>query len=149
MADEMPSLHIDTDWKKQAQAEKRKLAEQEAAKKAEPAIPAATPSAGAASAGPSAAQAKGARGGAREMPPASIATLVQTLMTQTLFYLGELNQPGAEPVLNMDVAKHQIDTMTVLEEKTKGNLTPDEQKYLDSALYETRMRFVSVASQMI
>jgi len=35
----------------------------------------------------------------------------------------------------------------VLEEKTKGNLVPDEQKLLDNALYETRMRFVSLASQ--
>lgn len=145
MADEMPSLHIDTDWKKQAQEEKRKLAEAEAAKKAEP--PAATPAAGPASAGPSSTSSRSTRG-AREMPAASIATLVQSLMTQALYYLGELASPGQEPTMNLDVAKHQIDTLTVLEDKTKGNLSPDEQKLLDTALYETRMRFVSVASQL-
>lgn len=151
MPDEIPSLHIDNDWKKQAQEEKRKLAEQEAAKKAQStapaAVPAATlPSAGAASAGPVSSQ-RAPRG--REMPAASFPTLVQSLMTQALYYLGELGAPGAEPVLNLDLAKHQIDTLHVLDEKTKGNLDATEQKMLDTALYETRMRFVSVASQMI
>jgi len=149
MADEMPSLHIDTDWKKQAQEEKRKLAEAEAAKKAEsaPASPSSSPSpasAGTASAAPG----RPARG-TRELPSASVATLVQSIMTQALYYLGELGTPGAEPAINLDVAKHQIDTLHVLEEKTKGNLSADEQKLIDSALYETRNRFVSVASQMI
>ena len=55
----------------------------------------------------------------------------------------------AEPVADLDMAKHQIDTLAVLEEKTKGNLTKDEQQSLDSALYELRMRYVSVATQLI
>jgi len=75
MADEMPSLHIDTDWKKQAQEEKRKLAEAEAAKKVE--LPAAAPAAGSASAGPTSTPGRSPRG-AREMPAASIATLPDT-----------------------------------------------------------------------
>jgi len=149
MADEMPSLHIDTDWKKQAQEEKRKLAEAEAAKKAEPAVKATAEAGGMAAPGAAASSRGGStRGGVREMPPASVATLVQSLMTQALYYLGELNTGGAEPMMNLDVAKHQIDTLAVLDEKMKGNLSPDEQQLLDSALYETRMRFVSVASQL-
>jgi hypothetical protein len=147
MADETPSLHIDTDWKKQAQEEKRKLAEQEAAKKAQSTAPAAAPSPtppGPTGAGPAAA--RGRQG--REMPTPSFGTLVQSLMTQALYYLGELGGVGGE-MLNLDMAKHQIDTLNVLETKTKGNLDPAEQKLLDTALYETRMRFVSVASQMI
>ncbi len=146
MADETPSLHIDTDWKKQAQEEKRKLAEQEAAKKAQsaPATVPSAPSGGPASAGPAH---RGARP-AREMPVAGFTTLVQSIMTQALYYLGELGGVGGE-MLNLDMAKHQIDTLNVLETKTKGNLDPAEQKLLDTALYETRMRFVSVASQMI
>jgi hypothetical protein len=146
MADETPSLHIDTDWKKQAQEEKRKLAEQEAAKKAQSAAPAVAPSAAAtAPAGSPAARGRTAR----EMPPASFGTLVQSLTTQALYYLGELNAPGAEPMLNLDLAKHQIDILAVLESKTKGNLADEEQRMLDTALYESRNRFVSVASQMI
>ena len=93
MADETPSLHIDTDWKKQAQEEKRKLAEAEAAKKAQSTAPAAAPSvpSGApASAGPAP---RGART-AREMPGASFSTLVQSTMTQALYYLGELGGVG-------------------------------------------------------
>ena len=69
------------------------------------------------------------------MPPASFTTLVQSLLTQTLLYLGEYSTQGG-PRLNLDTAKHQIDTMAVLEEKTKGNLTEEEQHTLDSALYE-------------
>lgn len=142
MAEEQPSLHIDTDWKKQAQDEKRRLAEQEQ-KKAETS----------ASAGPAAAGPTGRRTGAgrpaREMPPASFAALVNSLVTQALFYLGELAPQGGEPVINLDMAKHQIDTLNVLEEKTRGNLTEEEQKMLDTALYEARMRYVNVASQYI
>jgi hypothetical protein len=42
-----------------------------------------------------------------------------------------------------------IDTLGVLDEKTKGNLTSEEQKLMDRALYETRMRYVAVASQYV
>jgi hypothetical protein len=45
------------------------------------------------------------------------------------------------------MAKHQIDILGILEEKTRGNLTPEEKQLLDTALYETRMRYVSVAAQ--
>src|SRR5580693_7440990 len=126
MAEEKPSLHIDTDWKKQAQEEKRRLAEQAAAK---PAAPAVTEPVEAPVDAPA-----GARPGARQrgqLPQASFMTLVQSLMTQALFYLGELAARGAEPSVNLDMAKHQIDTLGVLEEKTKGNLTEDEQRLMD------------------
>src|SRR5262249_307981 len=88
-------------------------------------------------------------GGAREMPPASFNTLVQSLVTQALFALGELAIRGSSPQIDLDAAKHHIDTLGVLEEKTPNNLTPEEKKLLDSALYETRMRYVSTASQYI
>jgi hypothetical protein len=144
MAEEQPSLHIDTDWKKQAQDEKRKLAEQEQKKAAEAAATAPPPGA-AAGRRPGAAAGRGAR----EMPPASFATLVNTLLTQALFYLGELAPQGGEPVVNLDMAKHQIDTLNLLEDKTRGNLTEEESKILDTALYEARMRYVNVASQYV
>jgi len=146
MSEEKPSLHIDTDWKKQAQEEKRKLAEQEK-QKAAAASPA--PAAGAragARAGPE--SAVGQRAG-RELPPPSLAALVQSVVTQVFFYLGDLTPRGAEPQLNLDMAKYQIDILGVIEQKTKNNLTPEEQRLLDAALYETRMRFVSVSSQIV
>jgi len=171
MSEEQPSLHVDTDWKKQAQEEKRRLAEkaqqEEQARAAAAAVTPApslagaglpgapgAPSAGAApapAAGPASRTARGARGARerRELPPASIATIAQSLMTQTLYYLGDVAYQGGDPVTNLDMAKHQIDTLTVLEEKTADKLTPEERHALDLALHETRSRFVSVASQFI
>jgi hypothetical protein len=81
------------------------------------------------------------------MPAASFSTLIQSMLTQALYYLGDLTQRGAEPNVNLEMAKHQIDTLGVLDEKTKGNLTEEERKLLDTVLYEARMRYVSVAAQ--
>jgi hypothetical protein len=145
MADEKPSLHIDTDWKKQAQEEKRKLAEQEKQKAAAPPVAAPRSAAGPSAAAPSV---PGQRA-SREMPPPSFPALVQSIVTQVFFYLGDLTPRGAEPQLNLDMAKYQIDILGVLEEKTKNNLAPEETRLLDAALYEARTRFVSVSSQIV
>jgi hypothetical protein len=151
MAEELPSLHIDTDWKKQAQEEKRKLAEQAAAKKeaaaATPMMSAVPDPRGAAPAGAAAAPRRGRAAG--EAPQASFTSLVQSIMTQVLYYLGEMAVRGGEPMINFDMAKFQLDTLGVLEEKTAKNLNADEQKLLDTALYECRMRYVNVVSQYI
>jgi hypothetical protein len=152
MAEEQPSLHIDTDWKKQAQAEKRKLAEQQAAARAKPpAVPPVPPASMSTTAVAAPRAAAGARRGrtGREMPTPGMASLVQSVMTQVLYYLGEIATPGGQPILDLDLAKHHLDTLSVLEQKTKNNLDADEQRLLDAALYETRSRFISVASQML
>jgi len=156
MAEEQPSLHIDTDWKKQAQEEKRRLAEQEKAKAEQPKPTSPPPFAGGAPApGPETAARPraGAPGrgapGQRELPPPSFAALVQSIVTQILFYLGDLTPRGSEPMINLDMAKHQIDILGVIEEKTKNNLSDEEKHLLDAALYETRMRYVNVASQYV
>lgn len=148
---EIPSLHIDDDWKRQAQEEKRKLAEAEAAKKAQAPAAAGVASATGVGGAPGAPgqAAPGRRRGQGEVPQASFGTLVQTLMTQTLFYLGELGTRTGQTMVDLDMARAQIDLMGVLEEKTKGNLSPEEQTLLDSALYETRMRFVAVARDYV
>ena len=148
MAEEKPSLHIDTDWKKQAQEEKRRLAEEEAKKKAaQPAQPAvATAAAGPQPTGAPGVRGRSARG---ELPAASIQTLVQSTMTQALFHLGDIAVRGEQPNVNLDMSKHYIDTLAMLEDKTKGNLTEEEKTFLDTALYETRMRYVAVATQFL
>ncbi len=144
MADEKPTIHIDADWKKQAQEEKRRLAEQEQQRAAKPAAP----PAGSPAAGRGRGMAAG-RGGRGEAGPADFSSLVQSLATQMLFYLGELAPRGGEAGLNLDMAKHLLDTLGMLEEKTRGNLTEEEKRVLDATLYESRMRFVNVASQFI
>ena len=151
----MAELHIDTDWKKQAQEEKKRLAEEQAkrdaaaaeAAKAPPAAPPTPP--GVAPVGPAAGAPDRTGRGGRTMPEASLATLVQSQMTQAMFYLGELAAPGQPPVVNLDIARHHLDTLRVLEEKTVNNLTEDEQRLLDHALYDLRARFVAVASQYL
>jgi hypothetical protein len=171
MADEQqqqPSLHIDTDWKKQAQEEKRRLAEEAARSKppapaaatgaAPPTGPsaaaAATPLAGGAPADPRSAPAGAAvgrrgRGGPREIPPPGFSSLVQSMLTQVLFYLGDLATSAGSMGVDLDMAKYQMDQLTMLEDKTKGNLSDDERHLLDAALYESRSRFIGVASQFL
>jgi len=143
---EQPSLHIDTDWKKQAQEEKRKLAEEEQ-KRSAGAV--AAPAAGPGGAGGKPGSAPGGKRGPRELPVASFTTMIQSFVTQALYYLGGLAVQGTEPTVNLDMAKLQLDTLTLLEQKTKNNLTPEEQKMLDQALYEVQMRYVGIASEYI
>ena len=134
-------LNVDDDWKRQAQEEKRKLAEQEAKQKAV-AAPAPTP------AGPDAADALMEEELA-EAENSPFSSLVQSLLTQTLVYLGSMGTRNGMPMMNMDAARKAVDMLGVLDDKCKGNLTDLEQRLLDTALYEARNRFVSVASQMI
>lgn len=156
MAEEKPSLHIDLDWKKQAQEEKKRLeeaekqraAEREAAKSAAPAPAATLPTPGAAPGAPGATTTKGRTGG-REIPPASVQTIAQSLSSQAMFYLSDMASQRGDESSNMDMAKHLIDSLGVLEQKTAGNLTEEEQNFLNLALYESRMRFISVASAVI
>lgn len=137
MADDAFGFQVDSDWKKQAQEEKRRLAEQEA--RAKPADAARVPEAVA----PAAPRA------GRDLPQADFVSLVQTLLTQALFYLGELSVRGQERVVDLDAARRQVDLLGVVDQKTTGNLSADERRALDSALYQARMRFVSVASQYV
>ena len=144
MAEEF-SFSVDSDWKKQAQEEKRRLAEEAAAKPAAPAAPPAAKSA----ASPAGRSASRRRRAAGELPEAGFTTLVQTLASQALLYLGGVAVSNGEGIVDLDTAKHQIDLLAVLEEKTQGNLSDDERSTLDVTLYETRMRFVGVASRYI
>ncbi len=142
---EKPTLHVDTDWKRQAQEEKRRLAEEEQ-KRRQQAASAAGPATGSAGASGHPAQQGGRE--SRQVPPASFSMLVQSLLTQALYHLGDLAARGSAPVVDLDMARHSIDTLGILEEKTRGNLTPEEKAVLDRALYEARMRFVAVASEV-
>jgi hypothetical protein len=148
MAEELPSLHIDTDWKKQAQEEKRKLAEQAAAAKT-PVVPPAPAGIRAAAPAATNATASGAKRGRAQTPPPGFASLVQSVMTQVLYYLGELATAAGQANIDLDLAKHHLDTLSMLEEKTQNNLTGEEKSLLDAALYETRSRFVNVAQQFL
>lgn len=150
--DDKFSLHVDSDWKKQAQEEKKRLAEQEAARRKAEQQQAATP-AGVISTAASPSRSVGGGGAAAGAAgagagQASFAGLVQSLMTQVLYYLGELAIRGERPVLAPDAAKLNLDLLAILDEKTRGNLTPEERQILDVTLYECQMRYVALASRL-
>jgi hypothetical protein len=140
MADSPFELNIDSDWKKQAQEEKRKLAEEAKQREAPP--PAPTPARPAPSPAPG-------RRAPRELPPASFPALVESLARQARLYLGGVAVSEGQGIVDLDTAKHHLDLLAVLEAKTAGNLDPDDQAALDIALYETHTRFASVASRYI
>jgi hypothetical protein len=76
-------------------------------------------------------------------PPMDFHTFVLSLGSSALMHLGELERPGAgAPAKDLPMAKHTIDILAMLQEKTRGNLTADEQKLLESLLYDLRLRFV-------
>jgi hypothetical protein len=79
------------------------------------------------------------------LPPASFDFLVTTLATQAMMALGQLPGPdGKQEKVQKPIAKHYIDLLGVLEEKTKGNLQPAEQRLLSEVLHNLRMTFVQV-----
>lgn len=76
-----------------------------------------------------------------ELPPADFDFLVYSLRLQAEMNLGLLPF-GEKPDPDYELARHHIDLLAMLQEKTKGNLTPEEQKQLDNSVSELRFRFV-------
>ncbi len=82
------------------------------------------------------------------LPDASFDTLVRSLVTQVQFALLSLEGEGGkkhEPDLR--VARHYIDMLAMLEEKTRGNLTLDERRLLENSLTELRFRYVQTLEE--
>lgn len=70
------------------------------------------------------------------------------LELQALVSLGEIPSPlDNKKQKNLDQAKYMIDTLGMIKEKTKGNLTSDEEKILDSILYELRMKYLQLTEK--
>jgi hypothetical protein len=83
------------------------------------------------------------REAARVLPPADFATLVLSLGSSAVAYLGEAPAgDDKKPARNLPMAKHAIDLLSVLEEKTRGNLSSEEQQILESLLFDLRLRYV-------
>jgi Domain of unknown function (DUF1844) len=83
-----------------------------------------------------------------EAPPAKIdfASLVFLYVQTTLMYLGEVEDPAGQKLAqNLRAAQQTIDTLELLQEKTRGNLTPQEDQYLQGVLFDLRMRYVQKA----
>ncbi len=123
--EDAPKIIVDSDWKSQAQAEKERLAEQEAAREQQ---------AGPGQAGPG------------QLPPPDFSGLVGMLATQAIMYMGAMaDKTTGQAIFDPEYSKHMIDLLGVLEEKTKGNLTDDEARDLGQILHELRSRYVELA----
>jgi len=119
---------IDEDWKSQVEAEKK--AAQEATESEEPSQPQAPPDA------------------ARTLPPANFSFLISTLYLQGAISLGVLPNPATNKTeLQPEQAKHILDMLTMLQQKTEGNRTPKETTELETILHELRLAFVAMREQ--
>ncbi len=115
MSDEERKIFVDDDWKAEAKKEKERLAEEQAAQ----------------------------GGGPEGFPAPSFAELVNLVVTPALAGFGLMAGPDGQRIPpNPALAKHYIDVLQVLEEKTRGNLQAEEKQLIDQVLYELRMRFV-------
>lgn len=116
-------IHVDEDWKTQVEAEKQAVDKEPESGEEE------------------------IQGS--QIPPASFSMLVTTLASQAAVGLGQPATPEQQQgQVDLGFAKHMVDTLEVLEEKTRGNLTTEEANMLTSILYQLRMAYVSVKNQV-
>jgi len=118
---ETPKIIVDDDWKSSAKAEKEKLAAAEKEKAEQGQAPGGLPE----------------NLGFKE--------LISLFATQALMYLGAIPDQSGRAMVSLDVAKLNIDLLAVVQDKTKGNLSDEEQQMIDGTLNELRMQFVEVA----
>lgn len=131
--DESGKKKVDESWKEQAQREKHA---------AEAAVPSQPSPVTPAAAQPS----TETREGAEELPHARFDLFVSGLAMEALIAMGDMPHPTTrKQAANLPQAKYLIDLLGVLEEKTKGNLSVDEDKLLKDALYQLRMRYLTKA----
>ena len=76
-------------------------------------------------------------------PPVDFHTFVLSLGSSALLHLGEIENPNdGVSQKDLPLAKHTIDILVMLEEKTKGNLSTAEERLMESLLYDLRLRYV-------
>ena len=80
------------------------------------------------------------------LPEVNFNSLIFSLSSSALLHLGEIADPqSGQKKKDIALAKHTIDTIAVLKAKTQGNLTGEEEKFLDSILTDLRWRYVKAA----
>ena len=126
--DPAKKIIIDEDWKTQVQRERD-------AARHEPPTPEPSPTA---EKGPSADE--------DQVPPASLTFLVSSLSMQAAASMGLIPNPvSGTAEVSLPHAKHFIDTIEILQQKTEGNRTPDESDEMEAMLHQLRMAFVQVS----
>ncbi len=82
-----------------------------------------------------------------ELPPASFEFLVTSLRFQAEIALGAIRLSEEETEPDIDAARHFIDLLSMLQEKTKGNLSLEEGRLIENSITELRFRFVQAAGE--
>ena len=127
---EEKKIIIDEDWKSKVQAEKEAAAQDPSEEATE--APSAEPSEG--------------MGQDVPLPPASLEILIGSLTTQAMVSLGIIPNPATnKPQQLLHQAKHLVDMLQVLQEKTEGNRTADESAMLDDTLHQLRMAYIQIS----
>ena len=85
--------------------------------------------------------------GKQNLPEVTFSMFILSLNTSALVHLGQLPDPlTKEKKVDLALARHTIDTLDMLREKTKGNLTKEEEQLLNTILYELRMLYLKVSA---
>ena len=80
------------------------------------------------------------------LPEINFTSLILSLSSTVLFNLGEIADPRTnEKIKDLSIAKHSIDTIVMLKDKTEGNLSEDERKFIENVLTDMRWRYVKAA----
>jgi len=115
---------VDEDWKKQVEADREAMRRLEEEQRQ-------APRPGTAQGGP--------------LPPPDLIFLATNIYLQGMMALGLMPNPGSNKVeVRLDLARHTIDTLTMLQQKTEGNRTPEETQAIENMLHELRLSFVEV-----
>lgn len=134
---------IDHDWKEQAQREKERLSRELDAKGAGGSGTPQRPGAGRARRAPE------GEGGGGSAPAPGFLEFVNGLAAQVMLHLGMVPDPySGQRAVDLEAARYQIDVLGMLVEKTRGNLSPQESRALNSALAELRMGYVEVSQAL-
>jgi Domain of unknown function (DUF1844) len=140
---EEKQLHIDEDWKAQVEQDKQKWRDQQRGQ--QPAQePGDTRTDHVHEVDQQIDQRAGAQAAAgRQLPPPSMLLLITTLSSQAMVAMGVMPaEDGKLHTADLEVAKHFIDMLGVLEDKTRNNLTQEETGYLGGTLHQLRLLFV-------
>ncbi len=79
----------------------------------------------------------------RGLPPVTFSSFIVSLASSAMTSLGQ----GPSKDVDLALARHSIDLLLLLEQKTKGNLDEEEKKLLESVLYDTQVQYVEVSKK--
>ena len=142
-ADAKPDISSDEDWKDRVKAENAALDEKLAKDREERGATGPETAAGKDDSPTDAAEQTNQKQPPPTFPPAELSFLVGMISTQAMVALGTIPNPATnETEVQLELARHMVDLLGVLEEKTKGNLDSHETAMLESTLHQLRMVYL-------